>query len=628
MPDFRVLIANGGAHLFDGAIGTELYQRGVFINVSYDEVNLKSPQLVREVHRAYREAGAEILETNTFGANRVRLDRFSLGDRVYDINKAGAELARDVAEDDRYVAGSIGPLGIRIEPYGPTAREEARAFFREQAEGLAAGGVDVFTIETFGDLSEIEQAILGCRDAADLPVIAQMAVNPNGNTAFGYDPARIAHHLDEVGADVIGLNCSVGPALILKAIQKMAKLTSRPLSAMPNAGLPREIEGRKIYMTSPDYFAKYTRRLIQAGARFVGGCCGTTPEHIRAMAAQVRALRPGRHTVVIDAVRDVERREAHPGVEPVPAAERSRLGRKIVSGELVTSVEILPAKGCDPSDVLEKVQALKTAGVDAVNVPDGPRAMMRMGVLASCAIIEREMGLETIPHYCCRDRNLLGMMSDLLGAHALGLRNLLIITGDPPKHGPYPDSTAVFDIDSVGLTNLVRKLNEGLDLSDNSLGSATSFFHGVGVNHASVDPDYEIHHFEWKVDAGAQFAVTQPVFDAETFLGFLQKIEHVRIPTIAAVWPLVSYRNAEFMANEVPGVVVPDAILRRMQHASERGREVAMEEGLGIAREMVQALEHHVQGVQVNAPFGKVDFALRVFEALSDWGGPEAKTAP
>jgi homocysteine S-methyltransferase len=616
MPDFRALIENGSAHLFDGALGTELYQRGVFINVSYDEINLKRPELVREVHRAYREAGAEILETNTFGANRVRLDRYSLGDRVHDINRAGAEIARQVAGDEYYVAGSIGPLGIRIEPYGPTAREEARAFFREQAEALAAGGADVFIIETFGDLSEIEQAILGCRDAADLPVIAQMTILPDGNTAYGYDPARIAHHLDEVGADVIGLNCSVGPALILKAIQKMAEVTSRPLSAMPNAGLPREIEGRKIYMASPEYFAKYTRRLIQAGVRFVGGCCGTTPEHIRAMAAQVRALRPRHQEVVAAAVREVERREAHPGVVPVAPAQRSQLGRKMVAGELVTSVEILPPKGSDPGDVVDKVHALKAAGVDAVNVPDGPRAMMRMGVLASCAIIEREVGLETIPHYTCRDRNLLGMMSDLLGAHAMGLRNLLIITGDPPRMGPYPDATAVFDIDSVGLTNLVRKLNEGLDPSDNPLGSATSFFHGVGVNHASVDPEYEIHHFEWKVDAGAQFAVTQPIFDVERFLEFFDKIAHVRIPVIAAIWPLVSHRNAEFMANEVPGVVVPAPVLERMHVASERGKEAAMGEGLAIAREMVVALEPHVQGVQVSAPFGKVDFALRVFEAL------------
>lgn len=629
MPDFRALIENGSAHLFDGAIGTELYQRGVFINVSYDELNTKRPELVREVHRAYREAGAEILETNTFGGNRVRLDQFGLGDRVRVVNEAGAALAREVAGDDLFVAGSIGPLGLRIEPYGPTAREEARACFREQAEALAAGGVDVFVIETFSDLSEIEQAILGCRDAADLPVIAQMSVFTDGNTLYGYDPARIARHLDGAGADVIGLNCSVGPAMILKAIQQMAVVTSRPLSAMPNAGLPREVEGRKMYMASPDYFAKYTRRLMQAGVRFIGGCCGTTPDHTRAMAAQLRAFRPQRPAVVVEKVRDVDQREAEPGVPPVPTAQRSALAGKIAAGELVTSVEILPPKGCDASEMLEKIRALKAAGVDAVNVPDGPRAMMRMGVLATCAIIEREVGLETIPHYCCRDRNLLGMMSDLLGAHAMGLRNILIITGDPPKMGPYPDATAVFDIDSVGLTNLVRKLNQGLDPSDNSLGSQTRYFIGVGVNHASIDPEYEIHHFEWKVDAGAEYVVTQPIFDADGFLEFLRRIEHVRIPTIAAIWPLVSYRNAEFLNNEVPGIVVPEAILERMRLASERGKEAGMAEGLAIAREMVAQLEPHVQGVQVSAPFGKVDFALEVFDAISEWAGRRtAESAP
>jgi len=624
MPDFRSLIQNGSAHLFDGAIGTELYQRGVFINVSYDELNTKRPELVREVHRSYRDAGAEILETNTFGGNRVRLDQFGLGDRVRAVNEAGAALAREVAGDDLFVAGSIGPLGLRIEPYGPTSREEARAIFREQAEALAAGGVDLFVIETFSDLSEIEQAMLGCRDAADLPIVAQMSVFTDGNTLYGYDPARIARHLDEAGADVIGLNCSVGPAMILKAIQRMAVVTSRPLSAMPNAGLPREVEGRKMYMASPDYFVKYTRRLMQAGVRFIGGCCGTTPDHIRAMAAQLRAFRPQKPAVVVEKVQDVAEREAQPGLPPVPTAERSGLARKIAVGELVTSVEVLPPKGCDPAEMLEKIQALKVAGVDAVNVPDGPRAMMRMGVLATCAIIEREVGLETIPHYCCRDRNLLGMMSDLLGAHALGLRNILIITGDPPKMGPYPDATAVFDIDSVGLTNLVQKLNHGLDPSDNSLGSQSRYFIGVGVNQASIDPDYEIHHFEWKVDAGAEYVVTQPIFDAEGFLEFLGRIAHVRIPTIAAIWPLVSYRNAEFLNNEVPGVVVPDGILERMRLASERGKEAGMAEGLSIAREMVTQLEPHVQGVQVSAPFGKVDFALEVFDAISGWGGSRA----
>ena len=628
MPDFRALIENGSAHLFDGAMGTELYRRGVFINVSYDEVNLERPELVREVHRAYRDAGAEVLETNTFGGNRVRLDQHSLGHRVYEINKAGAELARDVAGDDLYVAGSIGPLGIRIEPWGPTSCEEARAFFREQAEALAAGGVDLFVVETFSDLSEIEQAVLGCRDAADLPVIAQATVQVGGKTVYGADPAQIALHLDELGADVVGLNCSVGPAITLKAIQQMAEVTGRPLSAMPNAGLPREIEGRTIYMAAPEYFAEYARHFIRAGVRFVGGCCGTTPEHIRAMAAQVRALSPRQRVVVPQAIRDVERRTAEPGVKPVPTAQRSQLARKIMAGELVASVEILPPRGCDLREVLDQIRQLKAAGVDAVNVPDGPRAMMRMGVLATCSIIEREVGLETIPHYCCRDRNLLGMMSDLLGAHALGLRNLLIITGDPPKMGPYPDATAVFDIDSVGLTNLVYKLNHGLDPSDHSIGQPTSFFHGVGVNHASVDPEYEVHHFYWKVDAGAQFAVTQPIFDVEQFLRFLGKIEHIRIPIIAGIWPLVSYKNAEFLSNEVPGVVVPDSVLERMRLASERGKEVAMNEGLAIARETAAELEVHVQGVQVSAPFGKVDIALQVFDALKGWAGRRRSVLP
>jgi homocysteine S-methyltransferase len=616
MPDFRALIDDGSAHLFDGALGTELYRRGVFINVSYDEVNLKRPELVREVHRAYKEAGAEILETNSFGGNRVRLDQHGLGNRVHEINRRAAELAREVAGDDLYVAGSIGPLGIRIEPYGPTGREEAREFFREQAEALADGGADLFIVETFSDLSEIEQAILGCREAADLPIVAQMTVQVGGETVYGVDPARIGRDLDALGADVIGLNCSVGPAMILKAIQIMAEVTSRPLSAMANAGLPREIEGRKMYMASPEYFSKYTRRLIQAGVRFVGGCCGTTPEHIAAMASQVRALRPRRRTVVAETVREAESR-ATTAVKQVPVAQRSQLAAKIVAGIPVTSVEILPPKGGEPDDVIEKVRKLKEAGVDAVNVPDGPRAMMRMGVLASCAIIEREVGIETIPHYCCRDRNLLGMMSDLLGAHALGLRNLLIITGDPPRMGPYPEATAVFDIDSVGLTNLVRKMNEGLDPGDNPIGAPTAFYHGVGVNHASIDPDYEIHHFEWKVDAGAQYAITQPIFDVEKFLGFLERIDHVRIPVVAAIWPLVSYRNAEFMNNEVPGVEVPDHVLERMRVASDVGKEAGMAEGLLIAREMVAQLEPHVQGVQVSAPFGKVDFSLEVFEAMS-----------
>ncbi len=626
MRDFRKWVTEDGAHLFDGAMGTMLYHRGIFINQCFDELNLKKPELVQEIHRAYGEAGAEIFEANTYGANRTKLSAFALEDRVREINAAGARIARAAAGDEIAVLGAIGPLGIRIEPWGPTALDEARAYFREQAEGLREGGVDGFVVETMSDVSEAIQALLGCRDAApDLPVVVQMTIQENGQTLYGVDVEQIARRLEEAGADVIGLNCSVGPATILDAIHKMAKVTQRPLSAQPNAGLPREIEGRKMYMASPDYFAKYARRLIQAGAKFVGGCCGTTPEHVRAMAAQVRALSPRRQQVVLTQVRAAEER-AKPAPE-VPTEQRSRLAARICAGEKVTSVEVLPPRGADPAEILEHARLLKAAGCDAVNIPDGPRAMMRMGVIATSALVEKEVGLETIPHYCCRDRNLLGMMSDLLGAAALGLRNLLIITGDPPKMGPYPDATAVFDIDSIGLTNLVKRMNQGLDPGGNTIGAPTAFFVGVGVNPSAVDLDYEIHRFEWKVDAGAQFAVTQPIFDVDGFRRFLDRIEHVRIPIVAAVWPLVSFRNAEFLNNEVPGIVVPPPILERMAHASEKSKEAGMQEGLAIAREMVDQIQRWVQGIQVSAPFGKVAFALEVFQALSGFGPSEVATA-
>lgn len=622
MADFRRLLAENGAHLFDGAMGTMLYQKGVFINQCYDEVNVRRPELVREIHEEYVDAGAEVLETNTYGANRVKLSSFALQDRVRELNAAGARIAREVAGDDVCVLGAIGPLGIRLEPWGPTALEEARAWFREQAEGLVEGGVDGFIVETMSDVSEAAQAILGCRDAAsDLPVVAQMTIQEDGRTLYGVEPERVARLLEEAGADVVGLNCSVGPALILEAMQRMAKATQRPLCAQPNAGLPREIEGRKMYMASPDYMAKYARRLIQAGVKFVGGCCGTTPEHVRAMAAQVRALSPRWQQVVFTHVRAAEER-AKPAPE-MPVEQRSRLAAKIARGEKVTSVEVLPPRGADPAEILGHARALKAAGLDAINIPDGPRAMMRMGVIAAAALVEREVGLETIPHYCCRDRNLLGMMSDLLGAAALGLRNLLIITGDPPKMGPYPDATAVFDIDSIGLTNLVKRMNQGLDPGGNAIGQ-TAFYIGVGVNPSAVGLDYEIRRFEWKVDAGAQFAVTQPIFDVEGFKRFLDRIEHVRIPVVAAVWPLVSHRNAEFLNNEVPGIVVPPPILERMARASDGSKEAGMQEGLAIAREMVEQIQDSVQGIQVSAPFGKVGFALEVFQALRGFGAGAA----
>ncbi|MEK6287178.1 MAG: bifunctional homocysteine S-methyltransferase/methylenetetrahydrofolate reductase [Acidobacteriota bacterium] len=609
MKDFRDAVTDDRVYVFDGAMGTMLYQRGVYINRCYDELNLASRDLVLGIQRDYVKAGADVIETNTYGANRLKLAGYGLEDKAYEINHAGARIAREAAGSRAFVGGAIGPLGIRIEPYGPTSAQEAQDIFRQHAEALLEGGVDLFVLETFSDTVEIQQALLAIRSISGLPVVAQMTIQTDGNTSYGTAPETFTKQLDEWGADVIGLNCSVGPHTMLEAIEKMRVVTKRKLASQPNGGLPRQVDGRMFYMASPEYMAKYAKRLIQAGAKFVGGCCGTTPEHIKQIANAVAALSPGRSTVRVFVPEDKP-----PDVKVVPKAERSGLARKICEGEFVTSVEIVPPKGCDPSKMLEGVRLLKTWGVDAVNVPDGPRAQSRMGVLAVSTLIEQGVGIETVVHYCCRDRNLLGMTSDLLGAAGLGLRNLLIITGDPPKMGPYPEATAVFDIDSIGLVNMVNRLNHGLDIGGNPIGGPTSFFIGVGVNPCAVDMDYELRRFEWKVEAGAEFAITQPTFDVGQLKNFLKRIEHCRIPVIAGIWPLVSYRNAEFLANEVPGVVVPESVLRRMERITEK--DAAREEGLAIARETLLEVRDIVQGVQVSAPFGRVQYALDVFSVL------------
>src|SRR6266540_2746815 len=605
----RDLLADGRVHVLDGAMGTMLYAKGFFLNVCYDELNLKQPKLVQEVHEAYVRAGAEILETNTFGANPLKLGSFGLADETETINQAAAERARKAARGGASVVGAIGPLGVRIEPFGALSREEAFAHFQRQAKGLLAGGVDGFILETFSDVDELHEALKAVRSASELPVIAQMTIGDDGITHYGTAPEIFTKQLAAWGADVIGVNCSVGPAGVLEAVEKMAKVTDRPISAVPNAGLPKDVGDRKIYLASPEYMASYARRMIEAGARIVGGCCGTTPEHIKKIRDYVASVVP-RHQPTV-----VSRETIAPpaGVEPAPLAGRSRWGAKLAKGELVTSVEIVPPKGVDPTPMLEQARALKAAGVDAVNVPDGPRAQSRMGVLPSAILIQKEVGIETVIHYCCRDRNLLGMLSDILGAHAAGLRNILIITGDPPKMGPYPEATAVFDIDSIGLTNLVYRLNHGLDPGNNPLGGATRWAIGVGVNPGAGDLDRELSRFAWKVDAGAEFAVTQPVFDPRQLEAFLKRVEEFRIPVVAGVWPLVSLRNAEFLANEVPGVSVPDEILQRMRTAQEKGKEAALAEGVAIAREMFARVKGMVQGVQVSAPFGKVEVALEVF---------------
>ena len=606
--------------VFDGAMGTMLYSKGVFINQCYDELNVRAPDLVRDIHRQYVAAGAEVLETNSFGANRIKLTQHGLQDQVKELNRAAARLAREAAGDRALVAGAVGPLGIRLEPYGPTSKDEASAIFREQLEGLAEGGVDLFIFETFGDLEEIEQGIRAARIVdPSKPVVAQMTIGADGRTPYGAEPEAVVRALDAWGADVIGLNCSVGPQTILECIEKMAPHARRKLSAQPNAGMPRDVGGRSMYMASPEYMATYARHLVQAGAKIVGGCCGTTPDHIHAIVEGIRPLAPriartASHGAANAAKLEASHSESRVTLpQPVPFGERSKWAAKLAAGEFVSSVEIVPPRGVDASRMLADVRRLKEAGVDAVNVPDGPRAQSRMGALMTSVLIEQQVGIETVTHYACRDRNLLGMLSDLLGASAVGLRNLLVVTGDPPKMGPYPDATAVFDVDSIGLTNLVNNLNRGLDPGGNAIGQPTRFAIGVGVNPVAIDPEQELKRFQWKVDAGAEFAITQPVFDAAQLERFLARVGNDHIPIVAGIWPLVSVRNAEFLANEVPGVSVPDSIIARMRRANEKSKEHAIAEGIAIAREMLDRVRPIVQGVQVSAPFGKVELALEVF---------------
>ncbi len=617
MKDFVQAIADSHVYLFDGAMGTMLYSKGVFINKCYDELNLQNPELVLDVHRSYVKAGAEILETNTYGANRIKLRGFGLEEQLLDINARAARLAHEAAGDSIYVAGAIGPLGIRIEPYGPTSLDEAREVFAEQAAALLEGDVDLFTLETFSNIAEIEQAIRAIRDLCSLPIVAQMTIGTDRQTIFGDSVTTIARRLESAGADVIGLNCSVGPDVMLDAVEELADATARKISCQPNAGQPRDVHGRQMYMASPEYMSKYARRLIHKGVKFIGGCCGTTPEHIKMMADAVRPLSPRRQFVVLE--RRNEKTEPE-GTEPVPFASRSRWGAKIAAGEFVTTIEITPPKGPNAEAMLEGVQKIRDAGIDGVNVPDGPRAQNRMGAIAVAVLIQQRVGIEAILHYCCRDRNLLGMHSDLLGCAALGLHNLLLITGDPPKMGPYPDATAVFDIDSIGLTNMVHLMNRGLDLGGNPFGQPTEFTVGVGVNPGHLDLEYELSRFAWKIDAGAEYAITQPVFDADQLELFLHRVGGHRIPIVAGIWPLLSYRNALFMNNEVPGVSVPDHVLERMRVASEKSREHGLREGVAIARETLARVRGQVAGVQVSAPLGRVDLAIEVFGDLGQAG--------
>jgi methionine synthase / methylenetetrahydrofolate reductase(NADPH) len=601
--------------LCDGAMGTSLYARGIFINRCYDELNLSQPELVRTVHEEYLQAGAEIIETNTFGANALRLQRYGLADKVIEINRAGVEIARkavnqraDKQSGKVWVAGAVGPLGARLEPLGKIGLDEAQAAFAEQIRGLAEGGVDLLLIETVSALNEAEQAILAAKSTApSLPILVMVTVDEDANCLDGSSPETAAARLTEWGADAIGCNCSVGPATVLTAIERMAAVSNLPLVAMPNAGMPRAVEGRNIYLCSPEYMASFARKLVKAGVQFVGGCCGTTPSHIRSMKSSLRAM--DAMDVTHHAVKEAP---VASEVVPAPMAERSLLGGLIASGTFVTMVEMVPPKGIACERELAAARMLNKNGVHIINVPDLSRAAPRMSSQSLCIQIQ-QTGMETLLHYTCRDRNLLSIQSDLLGASSIGLKNILCLTGDPPKLGNYPDATAVFDVDAIGLVNIVRRLNHGLDLGSNPVGVSSGLTIGVAANPGLPDMDNEIRRFAYKVEAGAEYAITQPVFDLKLLEAFLKRIEEFRIPVIAGIWPLSSLRNAEFMKSDLR-VSMPDEIIVRMQKADTP--EHARAEGILIAREMLAAARPMIQGVQVSAPFGRYPCAVEILEVV------------
>jgi len=601
----RVMVA-------DGAMGTMLYARGVFINRCFDELNLSAAGMVSQIHEEYVKAGSEILETNTFGANRYRLAAFGMAEKLREINQTGVRLARAAARDSVFVAGAIGPLGVRIEPLGPTSFAEARAAFREQVEALLEAGVDLLIFETFGNLDELREAVAAGREAAgnDLAIVAQVTIDDFGHLPGGTDPETFTREMDGWPVDAIGLNCSVGPKATLETVERMLPFTSKPLSAMPNAGLPMRVEGRNIYLCSPEYMAQYARRMLWAGVKIIGGCCGTTPEHIKLIRSETRSLQPAQKRLNITV--DEPQARSH-ALEPVEAARKSTLGAKLAAGKFVSFVEILPPRGVDAARELDGARRCAQAGIDAINVPDGPRASARMSAQVTCQLIQQHAGIEAVLHFCCRDRNILGIQSELLGAHTAGVHNLICITGDPPRMGTYPDATAVFDVDAIGLVNIVKNLNHGLDIGGNPMGSQTALLIGVGANPGAPNMEEEMRRFEWKVEAGAEYVVTQPVFDLRLLEAFLKRIGHVRIPVICGIWPLTSYRNAEFMVNELR-VPVPDDFMERMRRVDNADK--ARDEGVAIAREMVTAVRHMVQGVQLSAPFGRYQMALDVACAI------------
>ncbi|MBL8026735.1 MAG: bifunctional homocysteine S-methyltransferase/methylenetetrahydrofolate reductase [Fibrobacteres bacterium] len=601
--------------LADGAMGTELYKAGFFINQSYDSLNITAPNKVSAIHAAYVAAGADLLETNTYGANRVKLTSYGLGDQFETINKKGVELARAATEGkDIYIAGSIGQAGHGFK------KEEAAMLLCEQAQVLEAAGADLILLESFADMEELAAASKAIKAKVKIPVVAQHSIVISG-TVRGLSTEdegelqsirliKMAEQLSRIEADVLGLNCGSGPTELLEAIQVLLKHTDKPVSCMPNAGHPAQVGDRMLYLSTPEYLGEYSGRMIRAGVKIVGGCCGTSPLHIKEMRNVITSIQP---RLDVKPVKITVTSSDKPPVEPVPLSKRSSFAEKLVSGKFVSSVEVNPPKGLDCSKQIAAAEMLKKAGVDAINIADGPRASSRMSPMSMAIQVRNKVDMDIIIHYCCRDRNIIGMQADLMGAASLGLNNVLCITGDRPKLGDYPDATAVFDFDAIGLTSMADRLNHGTDLIGNPIGAPASFLIGVGANPGALNLDEEMGRLERKIAAGANFIMTQPVFEhafIESFMNRLRKFS--KIPVLLGILPLYSYKNAEFLHNEVPGMTIPETLRKRMADCTSK--EAGMDEGVKIAREILAHSKSDMAGVYIMPPFGIAKLALGVIE--------------
>ncbi len=604
----RVLLA-------DGAMGTEIYRRGIFINRCYDELVLSRPDLVRSIHEEYVGSGADIVTTNTYGATRIRLGRHGLEDKVPDINRAAVALAREAAGDTAYVAGSIGPLPLLMRPAGPLSGASVREAYQEQVMLLVEAGVDLIVLETFRQLSMLEEAVDAVRAvSATIPLVASFAFKPVRHYYVGPTPEEVVRKASTWHIDVLGTNCVNGPQMMLDIVERMATGTGMALSAMPNAGVPEVIEGRTLYLAGPEYMAEYARRFVQNGVRLVGGCCGTTPEMIKEMRSFLASVEPGRRSVRVLRAEPA----ATKVLDPTPLQERSRWGGRI-GREFAVSVELDAPRGLEPTKAVEGSKLLAANGVQAVNIADGPRATARMSAIALALRVREEADIDVIVHYCCRDRNLLGMQMDLLGAHTLGIHNILCVTGDPPKMGNYPDATGVFDLDSVSLIRAVSNLNKGLDFSGDPIGDKTSFVVGCGCNPGFTPLEKEVDKFRRKLDSGAEFVFTQPAYDPGLLDRFVDEVRSFpRIPMFVGILPLASAKNAEFLHNEVPGMQIPAATRARMAKAGSRKEQ--REEGIRIAAETLRHAKSlpEVHGAYIFPPFGRYAAVLRVLDAAEN----------